>query len=90
MRCGSCAIPFKKIVDLEIHWKTTGCMQYRHVWERFMEARRRGSSGRRILHEAFPDLWPSEPMDEETKEKLREIQERRKKEGIKFPRKEKR
>lgn len=80
-------MPFKKTVDLELHWKETGCMEHRRVWEKFMEARRRGSSGRRILHEAFPDLWPSEPMSEEAKEKLRELAEKRKAEGIKIPKK---
>lgn len=89
MICGACRTSFKKTESLRTHWEETGCMSGRPVWERFAEARKRGSSGRRILHEAFPNLYPSEPMSEEAKEKLRAIAEQRKAEGVKMPKKRK-
>jgi hypothetical protein len=85
MRCGHCGSAADGSAALFLHWKSTGCHRGRPVWARVIEARRRGSSGRRILHEAYPDLYPSRPMDEDTKEKLREIEELRKAAGVKRP-----
>jgi hypothetical protein len=87
MVCGHCKeFQTKRSGELLAHIKTTGCDQDRPIWRRVLEAHKRGSSGRRILSEAYPHLYPSTPMDEATKEKLREINERRKAEGIKMPR----
>jgi hypothetical protein len=87
MVCGHCSrFRSSTVRELLVHIKTTGCDQGRPTWARVLEAHRRGSSGRRILSEAYPDLYPSTPMSEETKQKLREINEQRKVEGIKMPR----
>jgi pentatricopeptide repeat protein len=86
MICGYCReFRTKRVEELFLHLKTAGCHQDRRVWERVLEAHKRGTSGRRILSEAFPDLYPSTPMPEETKAKLREINETRKAQGIKMP-----
>jgi hypothetical protein len=86
MICGHCK-EFRtgRVANLLAHIKKTGCDQDRPVWARVLEAHKRGTSGRRILSEAYPNLYPSRPMDEETKEKLREISAARKAEGIKMP-----
>lgn len=68
MLCGGCKHPFSRVVFLFIHWAQTHCSRTRDVWERVMIARRNGTSGRRILHEAFPDVYKSEPMPEELKQ----------------------
>lgn len=86
MLCGYCReFRTKRVKELLAHWKETGCHSGRPVWARVFEAHKRGHSGRRILSEAFPAIYKSEPMDEETKEKLRAMQEDRKASGVKFP-----
>lgn len=85
MICGHCRdfrTRFSNVMFL--HWETFGCTWGRSVWERVFESKRLGHSGRRLLHEAWPDLYPSEPMSEEDKAKLRELAERRKAEGVKI------
>lgn len=59
------------MVFLRIHWIQTGCQKGREIWERFFRSRRAGHSGRRILREAYPNLYPSEPMPEELKAAFR-------------------
>lgn len=86
MICGYCKKSVRRVRTLREHWKETGCPTARPVWAKVLEAHKRGTSGRRILSEAFPGIWKSEPMSEETKARLREIQERRKAEGIKVGR----
>ena len=70
MICGHCKAPFRHVRKLLAHWRETGCPWGRPVWERVRESRRAGHSGRRILHNRWPTLWPSEPMPEEVKERL--------------------
>lgn len=85
MRCGHCkAFSTKHAEEFLAHIKATGCSNGRPVWARVVEARKRGSSGRRILAEAYPDIYKSEPMTEEAKARLREIAEERKREGVKI------
>lgn len=85
MLCGYCReFRTKRVEELLSHWRVTGCFDGRPVWARVFEAHKRGHSGRRILSEAFPTIYRSEPMDEETKEKLRVVQEERKRSGVKI------
>ena len=69
--CGYCKRPFSSIRGLLQHWKMKKCPQWQFVWEKVMNSRKRGHSGRRILSKAFPHLYPTKPMSEETKERLR-------------------
>jgi len=71
MTCGSCGHSFSLFIFLRAHWFTAGCQKARTVWARVLEARRRGTSGRRILHQAYPHLYKSEPMPEEVKARFR-------------------
>ena len=88
MICGHCKAPVgKKIAQMFIHWALEGCPDGLKVWARFAESKAAGHSGRRILHEAWPDLYPSEPMTEETKQALRELADRRKEAGVVMPQK---
>lgn len=90
MKCGYCRRGgFKSIRGLKNHWRTTGCPVHRPVWAKVVEARKRGSSGRRILHAALPHLYPSTPMSEETKEQLHAIAEMRRARGVRRFRKAK-
>ena len=73
MKCGTCKAPMRDQKQLRDHWSATGCAWLRPVWEKVAEARRRGRSGRRLLGDAYPHLFKSEPMSEETKARLREI-----------------
>ncbi|MGH9391940.1 MAG: hypothetical protein ACRD1Z_20245 [Vicinamibacteria bacterium] len=83
MICGYCSgFSAKRVDRIEAHWRLTGCPWARPVWVRYFESRTAGHSGRRILHEAFPDLWPSDPMDEEARERLQEADARRKASGV--------
>jgi methylase of polypeptide subunit release factors len=85
MKCGYCkAFATKRAETLFAHFKETGCPVGRPVWARVVEAHKRGSSGRRILAEAYPAIYKSEPMTEEAKERLREVAEERKREGVKI------
>lgn len=68
MICGSCKAPFTLMVFLETHWRQTGCQRSRPIWERVARAHANGTSGRRILHAAYPDLYKTKPMPEEVKE----------------------
>ena len=77
MRCGYCHKSLGSVKGLYQHWKLKKCPQWQFVWEKVMIARKRGHSGRRILSKAFPHLYPSKPMSEETKEKLRSIKKTR-------------
>jgi len=54
-----------------------GCRWDRDVWERHGKAKARGGSGRRILSEAYPDLWKPRRMSEEAKTRLQELEEKR-------------
>ena len=86
MRCGYCKeFRTKHVEELLAHFKASGCPTGRPVWVRVFEAHKRGHSGRRILSEAFPSVYKSEPMSEEAKEKLRALAEERKASGVKFP-----
>jgi hypothetical protein len=71
MRCGTCSISIPDVGALLKHWKETGCEWNRSVWERVVESKKHGHSGRRILSEAYPNLYKSEPMPEDVKEDLR-------------------
>jgi hypothetical protein len=85
MRCGYCKeFATKRAGALFVHFKETGCPVGRPVWARVVEAHKRGTSGRRILAEAYPGIYKPEPMTEEAKERLREVAEARKKEGVKI------
>lgn len=74
MKCATCHTPFSFLIFLLIHWKQTGCQRRRPVWERVAEAKRRGTSGKRILHAAFPETYKTKPMPEEVKALWRERQ----------------
>lgn len=71
MICGTCGESFTLLVFAEIHWKKTGCQRGRPVWERVRRAHANGTSGRRILHAAYPHLYRTKPMPEELKERWR-------------------
>lgn len=87
MICAHCKTYRPKTAALMLdHWNRDGCIWGRPLWKRVLQARRDGHSGRRLLHAAFPDLWPSVPMDEEAKDRLRELAEARKEAGVKTPR----
>ena len=60
------------------HLEKTGCNWQRAVWVKVVAARRRGSSGRRLLAAAYPHLYKTRPMSEEAKVRLRELGEKRK------------
>lgn len=77
MICGTCKKPMKTIRTWKKHLAETGCAWRRDVWVRVLAAHQRGSSGRRILSDAFPDLYKRVPMSEETKERLRELSAQR-------------
>ena len=77
MICGTCGERYETFMEIKKHWRETGCNWHRRVWERATESKRRGHSGRRILSEAMPQTFPPRPMTEETKERLRELGERR-------------
>jgi len=87
MKCGYCGKSFKSVRAIYQHWRMKGCPQFRPVWEKVVAARKRGHSGRRILAKAFPHLYPTTPMSEEVKEKLRIVSEERKKTGVRPVRK---
>jgi hypothetical protein len=72
MICGHCGQSFSLVAFLLIHWKQTGCHRGHNVWRRVLASKRAGHSGRRILHEAYPHIYPSEPMPEELKERWAE------------------
>lgn len=83
MICGFCRqAGLPGVAALQAHWAETGCPQHKPIWARVVAARKAGHSGHRILHEAFPSLWPSDPMTEEAREKLKELAERRKATGV--------
>ena len=89
MICGNCKeYRTKRSEELLAHIKA-GCVRDRIVWSKVLEAHKRGTSGRRILSEAYPELYPSTPMSEETKAKLREINETRRAQGIRMPKRRK-
>jgi hypothetical protein len=73
----------KRVEVLLAHWWPGGCPWGREVWKKVMESKIAGHSGRRLLHERWPNLWPSDPMSEETKGRLREIAQQRKESGVK-------
>ena len=73
MTCGTCTEPMRTFKAWRDHLAATGCAWGRTVWEKYLAARCRGSSGRRILSGAFPHIWKPRTMSEETKERLREI-----------------
>ena len=76
MTCGTCKHPFSMMVFLRIHWVQTGCQKGRLIWERVFRSKRAGHSGRKILREAYPNLYPaSRPMPPEVKEGFRAKQE---------------
>lgn len=89
MKCGYCKEKMPNTKTLFEHWKKVGCDKDRPIWEKVIESKKNGHSGRRILHEAYPDLYPSEPMSEETKEALRALNEQRKEAGVKMPKRRK-
>jgi len=72
-RCGRSG--FQSISDLEAHWKTEGCNRGRAVWKRVVRARRNGTSGKRILHKAFPGTYKVEPMPQELKDRWKKKDE---------------
>lgn len=78
MTCGTCK-EFKTddYAQMKKHWKDTGCDWRRDVWVKVVAARRRGSSGRRLLSAAYPHLYKRTPMTEEAKERLRELGKKR-------------
>lgn len=77
MKCGTCGVSFDSFREIKEHWRKTGCHWRRRVWERALESKRRGHSGRRILSEAMPQLFRPRPMSEGAKEKLRELDKKR-------------
>lgn len=85
MLCGYCKEKVPNTTALFEHWKKVGCLNDRPVWVKVVESKRQGHSGRKILHEAYPDLYPSEPMTEETKEALRALNEQRRASGVVRP-----
>lgn len=89
MLCGYCKEKIPGTQALFVHWKKTGCDKDRPVWVKVIESKKQGHSGRKILAEAYPDLYPTEPMSEETKEALRALNEQRKAAGVKMPKKRK-
>jgi hypothetical protein len=87
MLCGYCKEKMPNTKTLFEHWKKVGCPTDRPVWAKVLESKKQGHSGRKILAEAYPDLYPTEPMSEETKEALRALNEQRREAGIKMPKK---
>lgn len=84
MTCGHCrGFSTDRVEVLEVHWRVTGCPWGRPVWVRYVKSRRAGRSGRRILHDAWPDAWKSDPMDDEARERLRVADARREAAGVK-------
>lgn len=65
MTCGTCKHPFSLMVFLRIHWIQTGCQKGREIWARVFRARRTGTSGRRILRAAYPNIYKTKPMPPE-------------------------
>lgn len=86
MLCGYCKEKMPNTKTLFEHWKKVGCPTDKPIWKKVVESKQKGHSGRRILHEAYPDLYPSEPMSEETKEALRALNEHRRETGVVSPR----
>ena len=89
MKCAHCKESMPNVKALFEHWKKVGCPNDRPIWVKVVESKKQGHSGRRILSEAYPDLYPSTPMSEETKEALRALNEHRKEAGIKMPKRRK-
>lgn len=84
MICGYCReFKAKRSEVMFAHWWPGGCPIGRDVWIKVVESRKAGHSGRRLLHERWPELWPSEPMTDEDRERLRELEEKRKESGVK-------
>lgn len=75
--CGYCRKAFGSVKGLFQHWRLKKCPQWQFVWEKVVSSRKRGHSGRRILAKAFPHLYKSKPMSDETKEHLKSLQEKR-------------
>ncbi len=67
MKCGHCGAGVAGVGALLRHWRIARCAWRRDIWERVVHARRRGTSGRRILRSAFPQLYPARPMPEDLK-----------------------
>lgn len=65
MICTGCRRSFSLFAFLWIHWVQTGCCWTRQIWERVFRAHRNGTSGKRILHRAFPNLYKTKPMPPE-------------------------
>lgn len=72
MICGCGASGFKQVADLQKHWKANGCQRGRPIWARVARAKKNGTSGKRILHRAFPDLYHVRPMPEHVVQGFRE------------------
>lgn len=83
MKCGYCKSSLPAVKEMLLHWKAVGCPTGRPVWEKVVDSRKSGHSGRRLLHEAWPRLWPFDPMGEEDRERLRERDAARKADGVK-------
>ena len=69
--CGYCKKSFAHVVIVMRHWKKDGCTWRRDVWARVAQAKRRGHSGRRILSETWPDLYPRKKMSQDVIDRLR-------------------
>lgn len=77
MKCGTCQQTMKNVTAWRDHKRETGCHWHRPVWVKVLAAKRRGSSGRRLLSDAYPHLYKRTPMTEEAKERLRQLNEKR-------------
>ncbi|HEV3027691.1 MAG TPA: hypothetical protein VG457_08975 [Planctomycetota bacterium] len=75
MTCSTCKHPFALLVFLRIHWIQTGCQKGRDIWKRVFEAKRRGTSGKRILRAAYPNVYKTKPMSPEWLARLRSMKE---------------
>lgn len=78
MLCGYCKSPVKGIASFKKHLRENGCSWNRGVWEKHYRSRQAGHSGRRILSQAFPNIYPPRPMSDECKERLQALTENRK------------
>lgn len=76
MICGTCRERMS-FAAWRKHIDEIGCDWQRATWEKVVEARKHGHSGKRLLAAAYPHLWQAERMTDETREKLRALGEQR-------------